>query len=981
MASLISSMAKEIFQTLKGSGRTLSLFDEHGNKVFEPESALSFFAEPDKLMVSINSDGSNSALNMYISDSTDVDTMKKMIDTMRNTATRFNYLFNIRKYGKDLNPKDFAFKATPMMESMWGSAKTSYQTIGSAKLIVRHSSRISEEVRGARSRRIHSIFVETANGERFRCPMNSLHGARAFAKHLDAGGSPTDEFSTYIFAECDMQGTINRVRRHIRSIKEASEEVTSLAEALQGIVGASKNRISRSKGNRFYTGIVEQITNAPNHVGPLASEIAEQVAHLQDLLGIDETNSLFPILESVAKTLLETKQMDPINFEEETLLQTYMFEDEQRTADLIESLVGEFGFEEGVHFERFEANGVAMLSEEAFDGATMYLQGFDGFTLQETAQDKFTQYATQWLGTRFKKAGMDAREIEQADLGKQATELATGLKQIVAGALSVKVKPGATPRFANQAAAIAYKLDKLLAPGSGLGNDALWNFVSTISDKIGHGDALDANERFFAQRLADIVDKASVAEEAILPEMNELEEWIGQFDEARFSIDNNPYDLDAEERYVAKHGSSMPSQEQFERTVSKFKFADFIADRGSDLEGYESGQYKELPVEDRTYSRNYITDMVAGYLAHILDIDVHDLSQYEYQIDDLVDDVVPALEQLGFVISLHEDFDLTVFESDLDEAEGGMNPAIKELVVKALSEIDSGDFYGIVSGDDADDDLYQLLHALKAHIANDLDLTDYAEEIKQMAYTAWTQDWNKNEAIEEAGNYPDDYNDARNPHSASGPGDEIDGEVVDAIHDVVANPPEGSDLAKVTAEWFDGESDEDLFNDLVSDVLHFAAREVDRSHDDEVGTYYIKDYEAEFTKLAYSLLKKKFSTVTESDIDEDRNAVRDSARLSTNQLLRTVPSFVKREQNPTVDSVFAAMEEFYMDSRTMGPLLYTFADKVKDAIAKAIGVTTESDEAIAGADQGDDFIQDITYKSDGNDEAEHIARLRKLAGI
>lgn len=976
MASLIGSMAKEIFQILKGTGRTLSLFDEHGNKVFEPESALSFFAEPDKLMVSIDANGADSALNMYISDSADVDQMKKMIDNMRNTATRFNYLFNIRKYGRDLTPKDFAFKALPMMESMWGSAKTSYQTIGSAKLIVRHSSRISEEIRGARSRRIHSIFVETANGERFRCPMNSLHGARAFAKHLDAGGTPTDDFSTYIFAECDMQGTMNRVRRHIRKIKEASEEVTSLAETLQRVVEDSKKRISRSKGNRFYTGIVEQITNAPNHVGPLASEIAEQVEHLQGLLGIDETSSLFPILESVAKTLLETKQMDPINFEEETLLQTYVFENEDAIADLIESLVGEFGFEEGVHFERFEANGVAMLSEEALDGATMYLQGFDGFTLQETPQDKFLAYATQWLSTRFKKAGMDAREIEQADLQKQATELATGLKQVVAGALSVKVKAGDSPRFANPAAAIAYKLDKLLAPGSGLGNDALWNFVSTISDKIGHGDSLDANERFFAQKLADVVDKASVAEDAILPEMNELEEWIGQFDEARFSIDNNPYDLDAEERYVAKHGSTMPSQEQFERTVAKFKFADFIADRGSDLEGYESGEYKELPVEDRTYSRNYITDMVAGYLAHILDIDVHDLSQYEYQIDDLVDDVVPALEQLGFVISLHEDFDLTVFESDLDEAEGGMNPAIKELVVKALSEIDSGDFYGIVSGDDADDDLYQLLHALKARIANDLDLTDYAEEIKQMAYSAWTQDWNKNESLEEAGNYPDDYNNSRNPHSAAGPSDALDGEVVDAIHDVVGNPPKDSTLAKVTAEWFDGEADEDLFADLVGDVLYYAGNEVDRSYDNEEGTNYIKDYEEEFKKLALGLLQKKYAKV-----EEGRSDIRDSARISLLQLKDTVPSFVQKAgDDASVDDIFAAMEEFYMDSRTMGPLLYTNERQIKSEIAKNLGVTTESEEAIAGADQGDDFVSDITYKGD-TDEAEHIARLRKLAGI
>lgn len=972
MASLVGSLAKEVFQILKGSGRTLNLFDEHGNKVFEPESTISFFAEPDKLMVTIDEKGADSSLNMYISDSADVDSIKKMITTLRTTATRYNFLFNIRKYGRELNPKDFAFRATPMMESMWGSAKTSYQTIGSSKLIVRHSSRIAEEVRGARSRRIHSIFVETANGERFRCPMNSLHGARAYARHLDAGGSPKDEFSSFIFSECEMQGKINSVRRYIRKLGEQSTTVTALSETLTDIVKASKARIAKSKGNRFYTGIVEQITNAPNHIGPLNSEIKEQVESLKDLLQIDETHSLFPILECVAKTILETKQMEPINFEEETLLKTYVFEKAEQIEDLIESLVGEFGFEEGVHFER-ASSGVAMLSEEALDGATMYLQGFEGFTLTENPQDKFLMYATHWVKSRMLKAGMDKLEMEKAGLEKQATELATGLKQVIAGALSVKIKGGEMPRFSNQEAAISFKLDKLLSPGSGLGNDALWNFVSTLSDKLGNGDPMDANERFFAQKLADLVDKAAVQENAILPEMEELEEWIGQFDEARFSIDNNPYDLDAEERYAEKHGSSMPSQEQFERTVSKFKFADFIADRGSDLEGYESGQYKELPVEDRTYSRNYITDMVAGYLAHILDIDVHDLSQYEYQIDDLVDYVVPALEQLGFVISLHEDFDLTVFESDLDEDTSGMNPAVKELVIKALSEIDSGDFYGIVSGDDADDDLYQLLHALKAHIANDLDLTDYADEIKQMAYTAWTQDWSKNEAIEEAGNYPDDYDDSRNPHSARDTDDSTINDIAEYIKDFVATPKKGTTLAKVTSEWFDGEADEDLINDLASDVLGYATEYSEQHYDNDL----VSGDEKYFMDIARTALKRKFFP-NEGQMDK-RADPHQMTRINLDNIIRTIPAFIKRMPNASAEEIYDSMNEYYMDSRTNGPIVYQSKARLMKEIERMLSGVVEGE--IAGADQGDDFVSDITYNGKAGDELDYIARLRKLAGI
>lgn len=971
MASLISSMAKEIFQTLKGSGRVLSLFDEHGNKVFEPEAAISFFAEPDKLMVNISADGADSALNMYISDSADVDNMRKMIDTLRNTATRFNYLFNVRKYGRDLSPKDFAFKATPMMESMWGSAKTSYQNIGKSKIIVKHSTKISEEVRGARSRRIHAIFVETASGERFRCPMNSLHGARAFAKHLDAGGTPHDEFSTYIFAECAMQGEINRVRRHIRRIKEATPDIVSLAETLNTIVGESKARINKSKGNRFYTGIVEQITNAPNHVGPLASEIAEQVEAMSSLLGINETDSLFPILESVAKTILETKQMDPINFEEETMLQTYVFEDDSRVADLIETLIGEFGLEEGVHFER-AGLGVSMISESAMDGATMYLQGFDGFKLEETAQDKFTQYATQWLTKRFKDAGMDQREIDQADLPKQATELATGLKQVVAGAHSVKIKGGQMPRFADQSAAIAFKLDKLLAPGSGLGNDALWNFVSTLSDKIGHGDGMDANERFFAQKLADLVDKAAVAENTILPEMSALEEWMGQFDEARGP---NPYEMGDDE--IHDRGPDL-SEIGMEKELEGFDFSHYMREYGSDYEGFASGEYKNLDTDDRTYSRNYIKDSVTSYIARLINVDSDAIASWEYGIDALVDEeVVPSLERLGFIVGgIDEEFDMSVFEDDIDEALGNsgseFSPAFVDELRNQIKKLDSGDYYGIISGDDADDDAMNLVHAIIRNLGNDLqsDLMDSWEKVADIAREVWSQD----ESIEEAGNYPDDYNASRDPNAMSDPSDAIGSEFYEEMEEIVHNPPKDSTLSKVTASWFDGEADEDLLEDLAGDVVGYTMKLIDRRNDEELGSYYYEDNKEEVTAKAKELLRAKFL----SGVSEAVNDVKDATRMSLMQLKDTINSFIKQNPNGSVDDVFSAMQEYYMDSRTMGPLLYKHDTEIKAAISdKLQGL----EETIGGADQGDDFVQDITYHSDGNEELEHIARLRKLAGL
>ena len=47
---------------------------------------------------------------------------------------------------------------------------------------------VNEEQRGARSRNISSIFVENAEGERFKYPYKHLNGARAMARHVSHGG-------------------------------------------------------------------------------------------------------------------------------------------------------------------------------------------------------------------------------------------------------------------------------------------------------------------------------------------------------------------------------------------------------------------------------------------------------------------------------------------------------------------------------------------------------------------------------------------------------------------------------------------------------------------------------------------------------------------------------------------------------------------------------------------------------------------------
>jgi hypothetical protein len=88
---------------------------------------------------------------------------------------------------------------TDIAESLTGTSRTSYQNLGPVRIIARHFKKIDPEQSGARSRNIGNLFIETAEGERFKCPEGTtLNGARAIARHFKNGGNLQDDFGQHI---------------------------------------------------------------------------------------------------------------------------------------------------------------------------------------------------------------------------------------------------------------------------------------------------------------------------------------------------------------------------------------------------------------------------------------------------------------------------------------------------------------------------------------------------------------------------------------------------------------------------------------------------------------------------------------------------------------------------------------------------------------------------------------------------------------
>jgi hypothetical protein len=154
--------------------------------------------------------------------------------------------------------------AEASLGKMTGSRKSSYQPLAdNVKIIVRHNKDVNEEVRGARSRNIHSILIQRGE-EKFKMAENNLSAARAMARHLHNGGETYDEIGESI---TQMSKDLNKLKefvnyvRKTKLVNETNEEFVSLAiENINDI----KTNFKKLSGVKTYANAVETVTNYNN---------------------------------------------------------------------------------------------------------------------------------------------------------------------------------------------------------------------------------------------------------------------------------------------------------------------------------------------------------------------------------------------------------------------------------------------------------------------------------------------------------------------------------------------------------------------------------------------------------------------------------------------------------------------------------------------------------------------------------------------
>jgi len=202
--------------------------------------------------------GAENQLEIYFGDNLgramegdDKQSWYQFLEQMKQFATRNLLTFEINNLNRlKYTMQGMAAIKEGLFEGYYGTRKVSYSDQPKkTRLVIRHSRDIAEGE--ARYRAIESLFVETAEGERFRVPSRSLTHGRMLARHVAEGGTPYDAFGQHITEIVAEMHTLSRFVRAARG-RGFNGEAAALVEAAVRHYADLKAKAKQMIGQRGY---------------------------------------------------------------------------------------------------------------------------------------------------------------------------------------------------------------------------------------------------------------------------------------------------------------------------------------------------------------------------------------------------------------------------------------------------------------------------------------------------------------------------------------------------------------------------------------------------------------------------------------------------------------------------------------------------------------------------------------------------------
>ena len=260
----------------------------------------------------------------------------------------YNFLKELREFAKsrllsfdtrditksNLEKRDYEYlkkekDMEPVSESnMFGTNKTSFQQIGDAKLILKHSTIVNPEVPGARSQKIESIFIESPAGERFKFPYKHLNGARAMTRHVAEGGNPYDNFGKFIVGLSEELNKLRKFKTYMNRSSVMAEGLKEYMTVIDERIEEIKSTAQKLQKESGYKSVKE------THSETVLEEVPEEITkNWIDELTIkqfnEELKDVFPYIYKLVSEKTAIKNLSPEDFELEA--QGYQGGTESRT--------------------------------------------------------------------------------------------------------------------------------------------------------------------------------------------------------------------------------------------------------------------------------------------------------------------------------------------------------------------------------------------------------------------------------------------------------------------------------------------------------------------------------------------------------------------------------------------------------------------------------------------------------------------------
>ena len=320
----LNKIGEELFSKLRGRFKNITIGNAEGVVTNMPGESrfydFTYGSKGSKISVSLDED---SVVVMYsdkLFDNEDTSLKKEWYDflkEMRVFAKKRMLNFEVRDIQKsNLEKRDYKFLSNKngdntMTEStMYGTSKTSYQNIDDARICVKHSENINQEIAGGRSQKIGSIYIESANGERFKYPYKHLNGARAMARHVAEGGNMYDDFGKHIVGLSEEMNKLRKFKTYMSRSSVMAEGLKDHMDVVNERIETVKNTVAKLQNKSYYKEATE------NFQSVVLEEVPEDIAtdwtaQLTIKQFNEELKGVFPYIYKLVSEANKVKELGP----------------------------------------------------------------------------------------------------------------------------------------------------------------------------------------------------------------------------------------------------------------------------------------------------------------------------------------------------------------------------------------------------------------------------------------------------------------------------------------------------------------------------------------------------------------------------------------------------------------------------------------------------------------------------------------------